>query len=56
MDILHVEPHIDITIEENEVIKGATEIVKIIRPTWPAAQLLFKVNSIYKKVLKSSNN
>ncbi|XP_033217369.1 ethanolamine kinase 1 isoform X2 [Belonocnema kinseyi] len=42
MDTLHVEPHIDIIIEEDEVIKGATEIVKIIRPSWPADQLLFK--------------
>lgn len=42
MDILSVEPHIDITIDENEVIKGATEIIKTIRPTWPIDQLLFK--------------
>lgn len=43
MDILPVEPHIDITIEENEVMKGAIEIVKIIRPSWPAPdQLLCK--------------
>lgn len=48
MDILSVEPHIDITIDENEVIKGATEIIKTIRPTWPIDQLLFKVNFIYK--------
>lgn len=43
MDILDVEPHIDVTIDENEVIKGATEIIKTIRPNWPIDQLLFKV-------------
>ncbi|XP_051169098.1 ethanolamine kinase [Leptopilina boulardi] len=42
MDIVSVEPHIDITIDENEVIKGAKEIIKTIRPTWPIDQLLFK--------------
>lgn len=48
-----VEPHLDITIDENEIVDGAKEIIKRIRPTWPLDLLLFKVftNGITNKLI-----
>ncbi|XP_066592107.1 ethanolamine kinase 1 [Prorops nasuta] len=45
--------HLDITIDENEINKGATEIIKKIRPYWPMDQLYFKVftNGITNKLI-----
>jgi len=35
--------HLDITIDENEIVDGAKNIIKKIRPLWPVHQLHFKV-------------
>ncbi|KAK2579824.1 hypothetical protein KPH14_007510 [Odynerus spinipes] len=47
------EPHLDITIDENEIEKGAVEIIKAIRPSWPLDQLQFKLftNGITNKLV-----
>jgi len=37
------EEHLNITIDENEIIDGAKSIIKRIRPSWPFQQLHFKV-------------
>lgn len=37
------EEHLDITINENEIIEGAKDVIKKIRPSWPLQQLHFKV-------------
>lgn len=37
------EEHFNITIDENEIIDGAKDIIKRIRPSWPFQQLQFKV-------------
>ncbi|XP_071561029.1 ethanolamine kinase 1-like isoform X1 [Temnothorax nylanderi] len=37
------EEHLDITIDENEIIVGAKDIIKKIRPSWPLQQLHFKI-------------
>ncbi|KAK1128529.1 hypothetical protein K0M31_002987 [Melipona bicolor] len=37
------EQHLDITIDENEIVDGAKEIIKKIRPTWPLDKLHFKI-------------
>lgn len=37
------EEHLNITIDENEIIVGAKDIIKRIRPSWPSQQLHFKV-------------
>ena len=44
MDTNIEEPHYDISINEYDIINGAKEIVKRIRPSWPNDQLLHKVN------------
>lgn len=36
------EVHLDITINENDIIIGAKDIIKRIRPSWPLQQLHFK--------------
>ncbi|XP_078046171.1 ethanolamine kinase 1 [Augochlora pura] len=38
-----IEPHLDITIDENEIVDGAIEIIKKIRPTWHLDKLQFKI-------------
>lgn len=43
MDQLCKEPHLDIVVEENEIVDGAKKIIKKIRPTWPLNNLHFKV-------------
>lgn len=43
MDQLCKEPHLDIVIEENEIVDGAKKIIKKIRPTWSLNNLHFKV-------------
>lgn len=42
------EEHLNITIDENEIIIGAKDIIKRIRPTWPLEQLHFKVIARFK--------
>lgn len=37
------EQHLDVTIDENEIINGAKDIIKKIRSSWPLEQLHFKV-------------
>lgn len=37
------EEHLNITIDENEIIVGAKSIIERIRPSWPLQQLYFKV-------------
>ncbi|EGI58768.1 Ethanolamine kinase 1 [Acromyrmex echinatior] len=37
------EEHLNITIDENDIIVGAKDIIKRIRPSWPLQQLHFKV-------------
>lgn len=37
------EPHFNITINENDVIAGAKQIVSHLRPSWPSDQLSHKV-------------
>lgn len=37
------EEHLNITIDENEIIAGAKDIIRRIRPSWPFQQLHFKV-------------
>ncbi|XP_033196472.1 ethanolamine kinase 1 [Bombus vosnesenskii] len=43
MDQLCEEQHLDITIDESEIVDGAKEIIKKIRPTWPLDKLHFKI-------------
>lgn len=43
MDQLCKEPHLDITVDENEIVDGAKWIIKKIRPTWPLDKLHFKL-------------
>lgn len=43
MDQICEEPYFDITIDENEIVDGAKEIIKKIRPTWPLDRLHFKI-------------
>ncbi|XP_061931991.1 ethanolamine kinase 1 [Apis cerana] len=43
MDQLCKEPHLDIVVEENEIVDGAKKIIKKIRPTWPLNNLHFKI-------------
>ena len=43
MEPVEVEPHFDISINENSIINGAEEIVKLLRPSWPSDQLSHKV-------------
>ncbi|KAF7991443.1 hypothetical protein HCN44_008755 [Aphidius gifuensis] len=43
MDKCHDDVYLDITIDENNIIPGATDVVKILRPTWPIDKLQFKV-------------
>jgi hypothetical protein len=43
MESIIIEPHFDICINENDIITGAKEIVKCLRPSWPSDQLLHKV-------------
>lgn len=50
MEELTKEVHLDITVDENDLIKGATEVVKSIRPNWPVDQFQFKV------ILNTINN
>ncbi|XP_076287931.1 ethanolamine kinase 1 [Lasioglossum baleicum] len=38
-----IEPHLDVTIHENEIVDGAVEIIKKIRPAWPVDDLQFKI-------------
>lgn len=45
MDQLCEEPYFDVTIDENEIVDGAKEIIKKIRPTWPLEKLHFKVRN-----------
>ncbi|XP_043498263.1 ethanolamine kinase 1 [Polistes fuscatus] len=47
------EPHLDIIVNENEIEKGAIEIIKQIRPFWPLDQLQFKLftNGITNKLV-----
>lgn len=49
MDLTCEEPHFDITINENEIIDGAKEIVTKIRPSWPLDKLHFKVTAIFRR-------
>ena len=43
MDQICEEPYFNITIDENEIVHGAKEIIKKIRPTWPLDKLHFKI-------------
>lgn len=43
MEEICQETHLDLTIDENKIIDGATEVIKRIRPSWPLEHLLFKV-------------
>lgn len=47
------EPHLDITVDESNVEKGAIEIIKELRPSWPLDQLQFKLftNGITNKLV-----
>ncbi|XP_014212570.1 ethanolamine kinase 1 [Copidosoma floridanum] len=47
------EPHFSISICENDIINGAMEIVKLLRPMWPSDQLLHKIftNGISNKLV-----
>lgn len=45
----HDDVYLDITIDENNIIPGATDVVKKLRPTWPIDQLQFKVRKKKKK-------
>lgn len=47
-----LEPHFDIFIDENDIISGAKEIVKRLRPSWSNEQLSHKVISILMYILK----
>lgn len=47
------EPHFDITVDENEIINGAKEIIKKLRPTWPSDKLHFKVINFMKHKIVS---
>lgn len=53
MDQTSDEPHLDITINDDNIIDGAKEIIKRIRPTWPSHRLLFKMftNGITNKLV-----
>lgn len=42
------EEYLDITVDENEIIIGAKDIIKRIRPSWPLQQLHFKVTEKFK--------
>ncbi|XP_012280009.1 ethanolamine kinase isoform X2 [Orussus abietinus] len=48
-----MEPHLDITIDDNDIIKGATDVVKSIRPSWSVDKLQFKLftNGITNKLV-----
>ncbi|XP_016836805.2 ethanolamine kinase 1 [Nasonia vitripennis] len=48
-----LEPHFDIFINENEIISGAKEIVKRLRPSWSSEQLSHKffTNGISNKLV-----
>lgn len=37
--------HINITVSENDVVKGARSILEVIRPVWDLEDVQFKVNS-----------
>lgn len=50
MDQLCEEQHLDITIDESEIVDGAKEIIKKIRPTWPLDKLHFKVKHFIKYI------
>ncbi|XP_076179701.1 ethanolamine kinase 1 isoform X1 [Ptiloglossa arizonensis] len=43
MDQICEEPHLDVTINENEIVDGAKEVIKRIRPMWPLDKLNFKI-------------
>lgn len=47
------EPHLNISVDENEIEKGAVDIIKEIRPSWPLDQLQFKLftNGITNKLV-----
>ncbi|XP_043269199.1 ethanolamine kinase 1 [Venturia canescens] len=53
MERLTNEVHLDLTVDESELIEGATEVVKSIRPDWPVDQFRFKVftNGITNKLV-----
>ncbi|XP_015594955.1 ethanolamine kinase 1 [Cephus cinctus] len=53
MDDKPMEPHFDLTVDENELNVGAREIVKRLRPNWPHNQLQFKLftNGITNKLI-----
>ncbi|XP_011501489.1 PREDICTED: ethanolamine kinase 1 [Ceratosolen solmsi marchali] len=53
MESIMIEPHLDICVDENDIISGAKEIVKHLRPSWPSDQLLYKVftNGISNKLV-----
>lgn len=36
---------IDLTVDENDVIRGAGEVLKVIRPHWQSSSVRFKVGS-----------
>lgn len=42
------EPHIDITLKEDDIVRGAIEIVRTIRPYWSKDEFHYKV-SVEKK-------
>ena len=46
MEKLTDEVYLDITINEDNIIDGATKVVKSIRPNWAVDQLQFKVTHI----------
>lgn len=37
------EPHINVTINEDDIVNGAIEVVKVIRPDWPEKLFQHKV-------------
>lgn len=55
MDQICEEPHLDVTINENEIVDGAKEVIKRIRPMWPLDKLNFKVTNFIKDDRKVYN-
>jgi hypothetical protein len=48
-------PHCPVTIEENDIINGAAEILKFIRPQWEKDQISYKVNYIFPSKIKNNS-
>lgn len=43
MEPSNEEPHYNLCIKENDIIAGAKEVVKLLRPSWPTQNLQHKV-------------